>query len=508
MTPSHTTSAARNFYRKTRTGIALVLVAMLIAPSLILGVAPKQAEAQNVGGAEVSVAACLVANLVGAALGAIQNVLAVPVSNAGITATASNSWRLIVKECVLDTLVWALKEMIIQQLMRDVIGWINGGFDGTPGFVTDTGRWFKDLGETFIDEVLWESGITDLLCTPFRADLTLSLYLDLMQPKYQGRGRCTLDDFMDDATFDVAVEQGNADAAGISGVFGLQMKANNPIGSFLSLREEVGDRYKSNVLEPTQNMLAYGNGYISMKCDFDGEPGNEDICTPGDFVKEQLNEHAKGPLKELIEADEFNEIINALVAAFVTEVLNDAEGGLLGRSGDQNYWDGVQDGDTSTDEWCDMFPSEPLCNPTGVPVDPEPPAVDPAQTAQWNALRSCLTSAVGTMLVIVSSWGDGRLFEKAVILTELNSLMADLTAVNTSEPGAGSLLASLQARVNALSDDTGVPVSCGGTTTDPGVPPPPAPPPPDPGTLPPLPTIDPPDLGGGIPLPPGPGPIP
>ena len=112
-------------------GFAMFLVAIIITPPLALSVAPQQAHAQGVGGGAVSVAACLVSNIIGGFLGAgaaaLEAILSVPVSNLTIstasTATAASNWSQIVKECVLDTLVWALAQMIIQQMMQDVISW-------------------------------------------------------------------------------------------------------------------------------------------------------------------------------------------------------------------------------------------------------------------------------------------------------------------------------------------------------------------------------------------------
>jgi len=472
-----------NVWQRVRVGISVFLVAVMLAPSLSLSIAPKQAHAQDVGGAAVSIAACLVSSIVGGFLGAaggavaaVAAAIAVPVNDTGANvqlaainstsaATAGSSWQQLVKECVLDTLVWALKEMIIQQLMRDVIGWIEGGFEGSPGFVQDTGRWFKDLGEEFLEDVLFESGLAEL-CEPFRADIQFSMYLDMVTPKYTsdggGKMRCNLDDFLDGATFDVFVENGDFNSAGITGLFGIQMKNNNPVSGYMSLQQDLGKRLQSNVISPVSNMLAYGNGFLSTKCDEDGDPenGNESTCTPGKFIQEQLSEHAGAPLQELIAADEFAEILNALIAAFVREVLNDDDG-LLGKSRQSRdaggYWDSARDGGSGTDvteDWCALYPAMEGCAgfepepPEPVdPVDPPVGELTPEQIEELNDYRADLFVAVNALSMNISTRGAAirNLYNPQVL-----AIQSDLSRVDTTAWEAYGELNDIRERIRVI----------------------------------------------------------
>lgn len=440
-------------------GVAVVLMVAALAPSLLLSVAPREAHAQvNVGGAAVSAATCLVSQLLGGFLGAaggvvgaVASALAVPVNdtaaNAYLTSistsagsTAGSTWQDLVKECVLDPLVWSLKDMIIQQMMQDVLGWINGGFDGTPGFIQDPAQWFGDLGKNFLNEVLVQSGVTEL-CEPFRMDVQFSMYLDLMTPTYNsqvgnGAARCNLDDYLNGVSFDVAVEQGDANQAGVAGMFGVQMENNNPVSSYLSLQKDLADRFKTNIEDPNKAMLAYGNGFFSMKCDGDGDPsnGNESTCTPGKFIQEQITAHASGPMQELVAADEFSEIINALIAAFVREVLND-QNGLLGRSSNQQYWNGARSTQPSAQDWCTQYPNANGCNPSGVSPTPPPSNTasgtqnTPAQIAELDQYKSDLMVAVTALMMNLSTRGAvvRNQYTPTVLQIQSNLARVDIT---------------------------------------------------------------------------------
>lgn len=493
------------FYR----GFAMFLVTILITPPLTLSFIPQQAHAQNVGGAAVSAAGCLVSNLVGGFLGAagdfVAAAMSVPVSNAAITgataATAANSWAEIVKECVLDTLVWALAQMVIQQMMQDVIGWAESGFEGGPAFVQDTGRWFKDLGEEFLDEVLLESGVLEL-CEPFRAQIQFSLYLDTVTPRYtrggNGSARCNIDDFLDGSSIDIFVNNGDFNSAGISGLFGIQMNNNNPVSSYLKLQNDLGKRLQDNVIAPTQNLLAYGSGYMSTKCDRDGNPdnGNEGTCTPGDFIAKQISEHASAPLNKLIQADEFAEMINALIAAFVSQLLNDDDaGGLLGSSGNNAYWDSARNDRSGTAEWCARFPDEPLCAGTTpvAPVNPSPePELTPEEIAANEALRDELSVAINALIMNLSGRNQDV---RDAYMQRVLTIQSDLFRVDVTTSAASAQLADIQERIRVILVELAIfTIELPGSPVDPGGLPVPPNPPPVPG--------DPNDPGPGLPPPP------
>lgn len=524
---TYTTGGIRKLIRHTYRGVALTLVVLMVASPLSLGVAPKKAEAQFEGIGSV-LGACaaqqllgwvgnMVGNWLGGGAGAISGMSSVPVRETNqaliqdskkIAAGTSN---LTMKECVLDGMVWMLKNVVIQQLTQDILTWIEGGFDGSPAFISNPEEWLDRVNEEVTFYAITRAGLWDLVCEPFRISVQLAMLADYSTRRGGGR-MCDMDEVLGGSSFDVFVKSGQFNAGpggGFSSMFKVINK-NNPIDTYMNASDEIALRAQQKI-NSERSLLAYGNGYLSMRCDTDNDGAPDSVCTPGTFVANQVDDWTGGQLAQLEAADEFAEIVNALLAALVKKIFEDDEG-LRGAGRDSGYWSSAANGTRNQDicsevpagweEICDDTPATPIGPPAG-----DPPLVDPAQTAQWNALRTCLNSVVTTMIMIVSGWGDGRLFQKVALLPQLNTLLADLGAVDTTQPGAGATLASIQTRIEALSDDTGVPVSCGGGT-NPGVPPPPAPPPPDPGTLPPLPILDPPPLGGGIPLPPGPGPIP
>ena len=489
---------------------AMFLLAVIIVPPLTLSVAPQQAQAQGaaVGGALGGAASCLISEIVGGFVGAgtaaVEAALSVPVSNwtiSGATvAAATSAWADRVKECVLDGLVWALAEIVIQQMMRDVIGWAQGGFEGTPAFMQDTGRWFRSTGEDFLVRALRDSSpIFEAICEPFRAQIRFNLILGTQ--RYDGQNDlCSLDEFLDGSSFEVFVEQGNFNAGGFKGFLGIQKPENNPVGTYMSVQEEIGKRLYDNVIAPNSNMLAYGNGYLSTKCDLnnDSSDGNEGVCTPGKFIADQISEHASAPLQKIIQADEFAEMINALIAAFVSQLLND-DGGLLGSSRSAResggYWDAARDGGRSTEEWCRTYPQEPLCDgvvPVPAPSPVPEPGLTPAEVEANEVWRNDLSVAINALMM--NLYGRGQAVQDAYMPRVL-AIQSDLFRVNVTTLTASAELADIEERIRVILVELAI-----FTIELPGAPvgPSPLPPPPNP---PPIPG-DPTNPGPGLPPPP------
>jgi len=267
---------------------------------------------------------------------------AISASSDVISATAQSS--LAFKEYVLDPLTILLKEVLIKSITASIVNWINGGFEGEPAFITDLEGFLLDVGDQVIGTYIEGSELA-FLCSPFQIDVRIALALDYYTST-RDRASCTLTGAIknvEDAFGDFS--SGNA----WDSWFEFSMNPNNnAFGSFLGARQSL---YKDIASAQSRKLriLDWGRGVQSYEvCDTEGvqDPNNSAnisvgkfncrIATPGAVIYEQLNEVLPTGLKQLELADEFNEIIGALLGQLVKQVLGGSQGGFSGLSRSSN----------------------------------------------------------------------------------------------------------------------------------------------------------------------------
>ncbi len=269
------------------------------------------------------------------------------------TQTAAESSNNTFKECTLDSLVRMFGQMIIDAVTDSIVAWIKGGFYGLPSFVEDPGRFFMDVAEYSVSAFLYESGLNSILCEPFRLDVILGIswdfYMNDLDPTY-GQLSCSLDEFFPgidinidlnndgrvdpgetvkgysgNQAYSAMVEDGNIDfpGGGFPGVAGLLRNENNAIGSQLQAQDATGKFVGQQVGRESQ-LLSYGKGWFSPRCNADNNEKTPDtVCTPGEYVAEQVNDWSGSQLSQLELADEFAEIVNALLQLLVETILSE-----------------------------------------------------------------------------------------------------------------------------------------------------------------------------------------
>ncbi len=314
------------FFSNKKNGRALVsklIVAILIvsfgALPLSSTLTPKHAEAQF--------------GAIGAAVG-----LMVPVND------IQNN----LKEGIFDQIAWSVAKIAIQQITRSTIAWINSGFQGNPAFVSDPGQFFGDLADQVLGEFIKGSDLA-FLCSPFKIEITKAL----IQNYYQNRVplSCTLSGVLNNvqnfANF-TSVSDGSGrgflanggwrgwlDVAGPEG--------NNPYDAYADTQAKLGAR----LLTTTGNFqqeLNFGQGFLSWRdCSTvsgDHGPGDSKcpIVTPGSVIVDQLNHTLGATVDTLVTADEFNEIISALMSQLLSQVLGGT--GLFGTSQPNSSFNG------------------------------------------------------------------------------------------------------------------------------------------------------------------------
>lgn len=243
------------------------------------------------------------------------------------------------KEYVLDPLAWVVSRTIIQSISRSTVNWINSGFEGSPAYETDLRRSLGRVADTvandFFDALEDNTGVD--LNSPFQEQVTdflrTSYYRSTGSNGFFNREGYTLHRI---AERDQAFLDGQFSEGGWDAWFEVVTKqGNNPIGALFQAQDELLARVESARVTRL-NELSWGRGFLSWRGDCIAEAGESaeeqaladeegclerEVVTPGAVIEDQLTRTLGSNLEQLGLADEFNEVIAALMNQLIGEVL-------------------------------------------------------------------------------------------------------------------------------------------------------------------------------------------
>jgi len=279
-----------------------------------------QASSAGASGAGAGLAGCVgasgVATFVSTSISnLVGSILEVPTADnsqrgkeTGTLATLYISW---------DSLGYCLINSIIESIGAATVQWINSGFEGNPVFVQDPAQFFGDIADAEAGAFLGEiSG--GFLCEPIRNIVRVNIaqqYNNSISP-YASRGQCTfsgisgnLDQFMSGETF-----------SWDDWLSYTQNPNNNPVGATLYGNIELNNRIASKI-GVNSKLLEWGRGFLSFK-----DPETGQITSPGSLIEGQLNQRLFNGESRISMADEFDEVVNALVNQLVKIAINEVTG--------------------------------------------------------------------------------------------------------------------------------------------------------------------------------------
>lgn len=232
----------------------------------------------------------------------------------------------------LDALAFCIANELIHYITQSTIQWINSGFQGKPVFVENADQFFQNAADreagNFIRELVGTAtqGSIDV-CQPFRVQLAVDSIQSYTRQYggQNGRGQCTLSAIKNNYEgFMNSWSQG-----GLPGWFELIQKPNNIYGARYLAQEELQRR-----VQQRQNTLTlelnWAKGYKSFKkCTVAKRPdgscpqGKEVTVTPGQVIEDSINERIGSAQRRLEIADEFDELVSALVNQLVKVAINE-----------------------------------------------------------------------------------------------------------------------------------------------------------------------------------------
>lgn len=301
-----------------------------------------------------------------------------------------------IKEQCMDALFYVLNEIVIKEITKTTVDWINSGFNGNPAYVTDLDKFAEDIADQVFGQFI-ESSELNFLCSPFKLEIKKALILSNQRSRdgrsaFGNQVTCRLSDVTKNIDNFIGGDfaDGGWDAWRV-------LTEDNAYSQYITVSAELRARTNSAIANE-EKKLEFGRGFLSYeKCD-DGTSGNPatnnsgttssvppqqgpnpdgstvdanpppncEIVTPGSVIEDQLNNTLGTGQRRLEMADEFNEIVDALLAYLVTEALTE---GLRSLSDDDDssgktYTESLQESNTPAGEGAVEIIESSSINPT------------------------------------------------------------------------------------------------------------------------------------------------
>lgn len=298
-----------------------------------------------------------------------QLVVADPTNLIQNTISALNSAAEYTLDYVLNTLAWQVGNLAIDSIVKSTVNWINSGFQGSPAFVTDLNQNLQGVGDAVARRFFDELSDQTIAITPFQDKVLdavrLGYYLSTSPESFYTKNPYTLNQV---SANDKAFLQGDFSQGGWNAWFSTVMNPQNNMYGSQMLAEQALSNTVRNATSNRVQELSWNKGFLSWRgeckqykpnatqqetltslgsatTDAEGNIQvttntqqvtslkNEDNCvnyaieTPGSVIMESLNKTTFAGIDRLVSADQFNEIIGALLNQLVKKVLGGGEGG-------------------------------------------------------------------------------------------------------------------------------------------------------------------------------------
>lgn len=257
---------------------------------------------------------------------------------------------------VLNGIAWAVAKAAVQSITQSTVRWINSGFEGSPGFVTNLQETLTQLGDHVAGQFLSQLVGSTFLCSPFRLQVASALQTSYYQGYFANS--CTLTGIVSNienftkGTFSeggwrgwfsmTTQTQGNAYSAYNAAKYELSARLVNAQGQqvklldwgkgFMSwcgnntMQDVKNSEYAAAQAAGDENVVQVTAQKTSAGCGV-----GETVQTPGSVIEGQLAQQLGSGVEQLNLADSINEIVGALVQQLVSRVMGGV-GGLLGSS--------------------------------------------------------------------------------------------------------------------------------------------------------------------------------
>lgn len=374
------------------------------------------------------------------------------------TVTAGGVTSLVAKE-TLDGIAWQIAKQMVSNMTKSLVNWINSGFEGSPAFITDLNGMLLDALDSVAGEYIKSlGGIGEFICSPFKLDVQAALSINYAQaksglPSGPTAPSCKLSDITNNIqNFLTGISDGGAaDWFQIS-----SSPQNTPYGAYLEAEAKLKIRLQNEAGQQI-TVADWGQGFLSKKiCEsVEGSSGKKDcvISTPGKVISEALTFQLSTGPRSLIEADEVNEVIGALINQLTLKAMQGING-LLGLGGNSNYTDYTASGATSTKSYLeDAVDEQTYINTAGIKVQMDQSLA--TENAYLSLINTTLINAQAKLAAAASSTTATSSSSSADTTSNIGLLQSVLNDVITARAQVTTNITGLNDLITRYENATG-----------------------------------------------------
>ncbi|MEK7535500.1 MAG: hypothetical protein AAB590_00580 [Patescibacteria group bacterium] len=276
------------------------------------------------------------------------------------------------KEAAFDGIINLIGAALVAGIISSITNWVNSGFEDSPVFTQNIKQRLKKVGDIAAEQLLTQINIGEFnggfFCGPFSSELRNAFKIKLAIQKdstFLQSSRCSIDRILQEANYTLEGFEQDFTQGGWPAWIELTQPNNNRFGSYFITLQEFWKR-SAEAEEQQDKELAHGSGFLSIKkkgeclkyensvelqaptswdpnapagfdfstvADEEGciDRGPEQTVTPGQVIATQVNKVLGLGNDKLGLADEFDELVSALLYQVVNGVLTSV-GGLFGAS--------------------------------------------------------------------------------------------------------------------------------------------------------------------------------
>ena len=236
-----------------------------------------------------------------------------------------------------------IAKMFLQKLTVSTVKWINSGFDGSPSFLQNPGKFFNDIAK---NEIL-QFGI-EIQDSPFGKDWLRNQAL-AYKTKFSQNAQYSLNKLIQETNPEASADkfQSNFSMGGWDAWTALtQIPANNPIGAKIMFDNEIQkrlDETSQSTAKDTRDAIQAANGFLGdYRCSVDssmtqtqktkaleatnsqGDPciaegGSWEYVTPGKMIADYATEVTKYQNNSLLNVEDLNDAVAAMLDATLNQ---------------------------------------------------------------------------------------------------------------------------------------------------------------------------------------------
>lgn len=276
----------QEFWKKI---IAVVLAITLAVPTVFAVIPAPQAQADT--SSCIASYGVAIGQSIAAAIAAA--VTSVPATDSGSKPSnafsAGNNYSSFVTNCIEHGLALSIGRMLLDEMTNQIVDYINSGFQGSPAFVGNPGKYFSNIADQITATALQGIAYGALginICSPFQVEILAGLEVnfetgnggDIYQQPYDG---CTLEQM------GINVQNAVSQFSNWQTFMAVSLNNDsNPYGEFLTASNNLVAKINTQV-NINASELNWGNGFLSqvncqhIEYDKNGNPVTYNYIAPG-----------------------------------------------------------------------------------------------------------------------------------------------------------------------------------------------------------------------------------